>query len=447
MEKRELVIYLYLGILILGAFLVIYFFNLQFTGLAILGQYTTEADCVNAGYTWENLTGQNCTNVTNCANQTINCEPCLAYENLNATNETNASQGACISWSSCIAQNCTSTQQCVVVITGGQCVGEICDSENLNLCSDETNCSNAGGYWYDNSCNEQEQEEQTTEEETEEETEIGENQTAEEESITQIPVQQTPEVQSITDLSLQTIETSTLNPLDSKNFNLIVKNIGNVALTGCILTGGGNYASWLSIPDTSQNLNVGEEKNFAFSMNVPANTDEGIHAFSLSVQCAEILKNSEFSVNVIKKRVEFNITSVERTRLNRVVVTYSLQELLNESQNVSLQFFLFNSSDQQVVNISENQTLLALESDEFDTNIPINASLEGNLTLTANLNSEKYSVSVKEPIVLGTPTGFFALGDDLGTTGNVVAIAILVIVIIGIYFFLKRKKIPKKVSA
>ncbi len=34
-----------------------------------------------------------------------------------------------------------------------------CDSDNLNLCLDETNCTNADGYWYNDVCNEEEQEE------------------------------------------------------------------------------------------------------------------------------------------------------------------------------------------------------------------------------------------------------------------------------------------------
>jgi hypothetical protein len=37
------------------------------------------------------------------------------------------------------------------------CVIEECDSNHLNLCSDETTCTNTGGYWYNRECNEGEQ--------------------------------------------------------------------------------------------------------------------------------------------------------------------------------------------------------------------------------------------------------------------------------------------------
>jgi hypothetical protein len=158
------------------------------------------------------------------------------------------------------------------------------------------------------------------------------------------------------------------------------------------------------------------------------------------------MKNSEFSVDIIKKKIEFNITEVERTRKDRVVVYYSLQELLDEEQNISLQFFLYDAVNSQAGNASINQILSAGESDDFKTNIAINESLDENttLTLTANVNSEKYSVSVKEPIVLGAPTGFFVLGDDLGTTGNVFAIVILIVVVAGVFFLIKRMKVSKK---
>ena len=37
-----------------------------------------------------------------------------------------------------------------------------CDSDNLNLCLDETNCTDAEGFWYDDLCNKEAQQNQTT---------------------------------------------------------------------------------------------------------------------------------------------------------------------------------------------------------------------------------------------------------------------------------------------
>jgi hypothetical protein len=260
------------------------------------------------------------------------------------------------------------------------------------------------------------------------------------ESTVQVPIQ--PQRK---DLTLQAIETSTINPSDSKNYNLIVTNTGDVPVSACVLSVGGNSASWASVPDATQNLNAGEAKSFAFSISVPDNAAEGNYALAVSVQCAETIKSSDFAVSVVKKRVEFNITEVERTRQSRVVVTYSLEELLNEAQTVQLQFFLYDANNQQVANVSVNQSLSAGQNGKFSTNIPINASLGSNITLTlsANINAENYSTSVNKPITLITPTGFFALGDNLGTTGNIVAIAVLVVAVAAVTFFLRRRKSSK----
>lgn len=254
-------------------------------------------------------------------------------------------------------------------------------------------------------------------------------------------------VQKVVDVSIQPIATSEVNPTDSKDFNAVITNIGNVPLTACSLTAG-NYADWLSMPTDAQSLNAGESKNFAFTMNVSNGTTEGTYTIVLSAQCAEVIKNSEFSVNVVKKRVDFNITEVERTREDRVVVRYSLKELLDEEQTVELQFFLYDDANKEVGNASVNQTLSARRSSNFRTNIPVNVSylnvsIVNNLTLSAKLNSEQFSVSVNEPISLGAPTGFFVFGDDMGTTGNVLAIVILIVAGIAVYFFVKRKKISK----
>lgn len=254
-------------------------------------------------------------------------------------------------------------------------------------------------------------------------------------------------VQKVVDISIQPIAISEINPATSKDFNAVLTNIGNVPVTACSLTAG-NYADWLSMPIDTQSLNAGESKNFAFTMNVPNGTVEGTYAIVLSAQCAEVIKNSEFSVNVVKKRIDFNITEVERTREDRVVVRYSLKELLDEEQIVELQFFLYDDANKEVGNTSVNQTLSAGRNSNFRTNIPVNisylnTSIENNLTLSAKLNSEQFSVSVNEPITLGAPTGFFVFGDNMGTTGNVLAIVILIVAGIAVYFFVKRKKISK----
>jgi len=117
--------YVFYGILIfLGIVVVLFFiYGLTYPRSKISGRviegYTDEASCVVAGYIWENLTEQNCTNVTTCTNETIiNCE-CLEYKDINGT------QGDCINWSSCTNEICTDEENCIPVIIEGQCIGDV----------------------------------------------------------------------------------------------------------------------------------------------------------------------------------------------------------------------------------------------------------------------------------------------------------------------------------
>ena len=67
MEKKETLVYLYLGVLIVGALLAIYLFNLQLTGFAVFEQNTCAA--FNEGV-YTNYTSCNGSSVILDANQT-----------------------------------------------------------------------------------------------------------------------------------------------------------------------------------------------------------------------------------------------------------------------------------------------------------------------------------------------------------------------------------------
>jgi len=123
--------------------------SINFTGFSVIESITNEADCVAANYTWEELTNETCTPTTTCVNETADCEPCLTYQDINGT------QGDCTSWTQCLNEVCTDGEECVPVVIGGQCVGDVCDATHLELCG-ETNCE-GNGYWYDDVCNAEEQ--------------------------------------------------------------------------------------------------------------------------------------------------------------------------------------------------------------------------------------------------------------------------------------------------
>jgi hypothetical protein len=521
--KKEFAVYLYLGVLIIGALLAVYLFNLQLTGFAVFMQQSDDfagGDYMDTLYS-ENALVLNQTNQTNIlsgeyvsdvfdANDTsaiwnnitwtgtVPENTSLALSNLNLT-------GQYLKYKAILSSDSNITTPSLTAVTVGysipenvvsgpinvsvsiveptgertsrsniplkfiatgenlQCLYNVKDSTGTDVigntplsgCENSTfNVDSDGDYVVNlyvtgtSSENVSQNVSQSTTflVNTPATKKTSEKEKDNEEKKTEEVITETI-IQKVVDVSIQAIATSEINPATSKDFNAVLTNIGNVPVTACSLTAG-NYADWLSMPTDAQSLNAGESKNFAFTMNVPNNTLEGTYTMVLSAQCAEVIKNSEFSVNVVKKRIDFNITEVERTREDRVVVRYSLKELLDEEQTVELQFFLYDDASKEVGNTSVNQTLSAGRSSNFRTNIPVNisylnASIENNLTLSAKLNSEQFSVSVNEPITLGAPTGFFVFGDDMGTTGNVLAIVILIVAGIAVYFFVKRKKISK----
>ena len=534
--KKEVLVYFYIGILILGAIFTVYLFNLQLTGFAVFeqntnatfaegtysnveyngsaiilmanqtsGTYTSKIFDANESVTWNNLSytpqGSGITfevrnsSVANFSDAVFTSVSDLNNLNLtgryfqykvsfsgyNSTNNTtnvttffSHSLSSVIVSSSLISVPVTTSVtlykpsgtissrtnvpiQFAVTGSNVQCWYNVKDSSGAEIIGNTTpaSCANSsfdlagdGDYvltLYANGSSGFASQSSTFLVSTPAEKET-EKETPPPEEPPPIETPQEPQVQSVTDLSLQGIETSTINPSDSKDFNLVVKNTGTEPVSGCNLSAAGDSSSWASIPDDSKNFNQGEEKSFAFTVSVPENTTEANYVFPITVQCTEISKSSEFTIQVIKKRFEFNLTEVQRTRGDRVRVTYSLEELLNEEQTVQLKFLLFNAANQQVANVSQNQTLSPGESNEFRTNIPINESLEGNLTLNVNLNSKTYSSSVREPITLGAPVGGFAIFGEGGLgTGGVAVVLVVVVVLVVIFFVVRKMKRSGKI--
>ena len=451
--------YLVVALIIALGIVILYYWGGTPTGYAVLSEYGNQTVCESAGYTWENLTNQSCTNVTTCVNQTINCEPCLGYEDINGT------QGNCINWTSCVNESCSTEENCTLVVIGGKCIGDVCDSDNLDLCLTEAGCTDAGGYWYDNICNAEEQPSCSNDLDLcEDETnctdaggywyddscnikEEEEENVSEEESTIQIQV--IPIIPAF-ELSAADISDISLTAGSSQEILWSVSNTGGILLSACSVKPFGDYASWIVVSEDVLNLGSGEEGVFAFSVLLPEETETGSYLLNVSVECAEAAVSKDFTVDVVKKKLEFDLISADRTRKDRVRVIYSLRELSGEYQDVKLDFSLLNENNQEVANASENRSLDANASEEFSTNVRINESLlpvnettnetiESELTLVVNFNSQIYSSSVMEKITLGTPIGGFAILGGIGT-GEAIIFVVVLIVLIFIFIFARRMR-------
>lgn len=248
------------------------------------------------------------------------------------------------------------------------------------------------------------------------------------------------EVLSVTQVFLGEVSAQDINQGNSGQFTVPLQNTGTVPLTSCTLRG--DDSGWFSITGGAINLNAGEGSTYSFSVNVPEDAGVEAHTLGLSVDCAEAeaTASQTFTVNVLQKKLNFNITNVQRTREDRVRVDYSLTELAGEDQDVQILFGITDASGLQVANTSQNSSINANQTDDFRVNIPINESLEGNLILSAAFNSQVYSSSVLEPITLGAPIGGFAIFAGVGGAGGVIILVVVVLVLIVIFFIARKMR-------
>ena len=242
------------------------------------------------------------------------------------------------------------------------------------------------------------------------------------------------------ELFLGSISDMLVNPGDSKKLSLNSKNSGTAFLNDCKLNGIGGYSSWISSSGT-KSLNVGEDYDFSFDVNIPEQTAPGKYTISVSLECQEITKNVDFNVEIMEKKIGFNLIKIEDIGNNQIKISYSLEELSGKEQDVELQFLLFDASEEKVGEIKESKPINANSKADFETLMPVDRLLEGELSLLVNINSEEYSSFVEENVVLGRATGFAILN---GGNGDKIVSAVLIILFLIFAFFVVKRILMHK---
>ena len=496
--KKEVRNYLSIGFLVLAVLVLAYLLNLGMTGFAVLpSEYENQTTCEDAGYVWEDVTNETCTIETIYVNETIDCEPCLEYEDINGT------QGDCISWSSCVNETSTDEETCIDVVIGGQCIGDVCGADFLDLCLDETDCAGATGYWYNETCNANEEpscsndvtlcldetnctsvgngywydanEDGNSTCNSEEEpscsndltlcdgtncADVGNGywydgvcnaQEETEETVSEPEPEPVVTQTQETSLSASEISTLSLNPGGSQEATtVIITNTGETHLSSCTVRSVGEFDSWILVSEEATNISPGEQHEFSFDVTVPEETEEGSYSLRVLTKCSGISAARDLTVNVEKKKLEFEVISADRTRLNRVRIIYSLEELAGEDQDVVFIFSLVDANNVEVGRVEVNQSIDANSTDEFRTNININESLlpinettnetlESELTLNVNFNSQIYSSSIQEKVLIGAPIGGFAILEGVGA-GEAIIFVVVLFVLVFIFVFARRMR-------
>lgn len=236
------------------------------------------------------------------------------------------------------------------------------------------------------------------------------------------------------DLSASSLSDLSLSPGDSSEIVFTVTNNGDAPAISCSINP--SDGAWISSSEDPVNVVEGSSQDFTFTVAMPEGTSEGQYNLGVSLECLGGVSSPEsgFLVEFAEEKLGLEILDAQRTSLDNVRVIYTLSELTGEEdQDVEITFSLLDSNNVEVSSISDDVSVGANETEEFSTNLEINESLNGTMTLSVAYNSQVYSSTVLEPITLGAPTGAAIFG-GIGTGGVflivIVAVALLVVLFV-----------------
>ncbi|MBW6442157.1 hypothetical protein K0A97_00010 [Patescibacteria group bacterium] len=229
---------------------------------------------------------------------------------------------------------------------------------------------------------------------------------------------------------------------DSQEISWKVKNTGNTELNSCLINVTGNYSDWVYLSEEdlqeSFNLTPDEYHTTYFNITVPGDAEEGEYSFTAKATCTQKSVSKGFTLTVKEKKLELKIIEVEKVRDDSVKVVYRLEEIKGRDQDVKVNFSLLELNGEKISFIEDERSIRANSSKDFKVRMTVDESLEGEVSLMAEFNSEIYSGSLKKAIFLSAPLGGFVIFDELSTEGNILLV-VGVLLFLLVSFFIVRK--------
>jgi len=233
---------------------------------------------------------------------------------------------------------------------------------------------------------------------------------------------------------------------EGKMISLKIKNDGLKFLNKCKLITNKESSSWI-YSTVMEDIGPGQTKDFIFDLNIPEFIDSGEYAIPLIVQCEEINKTINLSITILEKKINFEIIKFEREGKDKLKTRYYLEELSGVEQNVELQFLLFDEDNEKVAEMAETKTISPNSKEEFETVVPIDVYLRGNLKLLVNMNSEIYSNTIEDELILGPPGTGLAIFGESGDGENLIIFFMLLGCGAFAFFMIRRIwRLKKKVK-
>jgi len=235
-----------------------------------------------------------------------------------------------------------------------------------------------------------------------------------------------------------------LDPGETRRISVTAKNTGRNFLNDCVIRSKGANSEWSTSSDV-KDVGPGQLQEFIFNLNVPLNLLQGSYPVELALECKEFSKSFGFSVEIIEKKLEIILLDAERNKDDEINVSYSLNELSGNNQEVEINIVLLGSKNEKIAEIYDTKTIEANSRNNVSSILKIESELKGNFNLLINAKSSVASSLIQEEVSIGSYSLLGGLVIFLNSDkSDYIILAVLVTAFLVFCFFMIKRIFKKK---
>ena len=248
-------------------------------------------------------------------------------------------------------------------------------------------------------------------------------------------------VSGVNNLEIEGIPGIFFSSEKSASVEINIRNTGSNFLNDCRFEMPEGYSMWISESER-KSIASGQRIDYEFNIDVPKNKSAGKYKLPLNFKCQELKKEFNLPIEIIEKDFVFEFINAYRFE-DKINLSYSIKELSGEKQKIDVDFKFIDSDKDTVADINKKIEIEPRSFNELGVAVPVKKSLEGELKLFVNMNSESYSSFFQESILINKPakvSGFSVL-DKVGGADSLATL--LMVALFGGFAFLVLKRIKK----
>ncbi len=220
-----------------------------------------------------------------------------------------------------------------------------------------------------------------------------------------------------------------------------VRNSGGVFLNNCQLVPKGPFAGLIE-SNQVEDLSLGQSATFVFELGIPKEFSSGTYDLGVDVVCDEASTSIPLQVAVLPSSFDFDFLGTERDG-NKLLVSYSLEELSGSDQNIALNFRLENRDGEIITEGERSITVIASSKGEYEFELDLPQDTFGEFRLFIDLESNLDVLNSVNTVILPSSglTGL-AISDANQKTLTYAAIVLagIIILIFVMRFVMKHHK-------